>query len=46
MMDDQVAGKRTEYHPPRIVLTEKMEGRAIACARSDDANCSNGPIQS
>ena len=37
---------RKEYFPPRIVHTEKIEGRAVACAMADDAQCGSGPIQS
>ena len=37
---------RKEYFPPRIVHTEKIEGRAVACALADDATCAAGPIQS
>lgn len=37
---------RKEYYPPRIVHTEKIETRAVACAKADDATCGNGPIQS
>jgi|KBSSwiStaDraftv2_1062776.scaffolds.fasta_scaffold330653_2 hypothetical protein len=39
-------GARREYFPPRIVHTEKIEGRAVACAMADDAQCGAGPIQS
>jgi len=37
---------RKEYFPPKIMYTEKIEARAVACARSDDATCGAGPIQS
>ena len=38
-------GARREYFPPRIVHTEKIEGRAVNCSMATDA-CSAGPIQS
>jgi hypothetical protein len=38
--------KRKEYAPPKIVGTEKLQVRAVACAQSDDARCGAGPIQS
>lgn len=34
------------YERPMIVHTEKLEARAVACARVDDATCGGGPIQS
>lgn len=34
------------YERPAIVHTEKLEARAAQCARSDDATCGAGPIQS
>ncbi len=33
------------YEKPMIVHTEKLEARAVNCARSTDA-CGAGPIQS
>ena len=33
------------YEKPRIVHTEKIEGRAVACACSDDT-CGAGPLLS
>jgi hypothetical protein len=38
--------ERKEYFPPRIVHTEKIETRAVACSLADDATCGAGPIQS
>ena len=38
--------RRKDYAAPRITHTEKIEGRAAACAKSDDGACSGGPIQS
>jgi hypothetical protein len=37
---------RKDYAAPRITHTEKIEGRAAACARADDATCGGGPLQS
>lgn len=37
---------KKNYERPEILHTEKLEARAIACAKADDANCGNGPIQS
>ena len=34
------------YEKPAIVHTEKLEARAINCAKADDAGCGGGPIQS
>ena len=37
---------RKPYEPPKILMTEHMQGRAVACARASDTECSSGPIQS
>ena len=37
---------RKEYSPPKIVHTEKIEGRAVVCAMANDAQCGAGPILS
>ena len=35
------------YERPAIIHTEKLEARAISCAKADDAQCNGvGPIQS
>jgi hypothetical protein len=34
------------YERPTIVHTEKLEARAVVCAKADDATCGAGPIQS
>jgi hypothetical protein len=34
------------YEKPTIVHTEKLEARAVACSKADEATCSQGPIQS
>ena len=34
------------YERPAIIHTEKLEARAVACAKSDDTSCGAGPIQS
>lgn len=36
---------RKAYVPPRILYTEIIQGRAVACNKSDDAACGAGPIQ-
>jgi hypothetical protein len=45
MADKRNSSPRKEYFPPRIVHTEKIETRAVACALGNDA-CGAGPIQS
>ncbi len=35
-----------KYDRPAIVHTEKLEARAVTCAKADDAACGAGPIQS
>ena len=45
-IENEGTAARREYFPPRIVHTEKIEGRAVACAMADDAQCGQGPIQS
>jgi hypothetical protein len=37
---------RKEYFPPRVVHTEKIETRAVACSMATDPQCGAGPIQS
>jgi hypothetical protein len=34
------------YERPAIIHTEKLEARAVQCAKSTDAQCGAGPIQS
>lgn len=34
------------YERPAIVHTEKLEARAVACAKSDETSCGAGPISS
>ncbi len=34
------------YEKPRIVFAEKVEARAVGCAKADATACSAGPIQS
>ena len=34
------------YERPTILHTEKLEARAIACAKANDTVCGVGPIQS
>ena len=45
-MADTKQSSRKEYFAPRIVHTERIETRAVACAKSDDAACGAGPIKS
>jgi hypothetical protein len=46
MKTDDAPETRKDYYPPRIVHTEKIEARAVACSKSDDTACAGGPIQS
>jgi hypothetical protein len=34
------------YEKPRVVFAEKVEARAVGCARANSTQCSAGPIQS
>ncbi len=34
------------YEKPSIVHTEKLEARAVACAKANDEVCGGGPISS
>jgi hypothetical protein len=34
------------YERPMIVHTEKLEARAVNCAKSSETACSAGPVQS
>jgi hypothetical protein len=34
------------YEKPAIIHTEKIEARAVACSKSDDACRTSGPITS
>lgn len=34
------------YERPMIIHTEKLEARAVTCAKADDTACSAGPVQS
>ena len=38
--------KKKAYEKPAIVHTEKIEARAAACSKSDDACANTGPITS
>jgi hypothetical protein len=33
------------YEKPAVIHSEKLEGRAAVCQRSDDINCQPGPVQ-
>jgi len=37
---------KKNYERPAIIHTEKLEARAVACAKASDAQCSAGPINS
>ena len=37
---------KKSYERPAVLHTEKLEARAVNCAKSDDASCGAGPIQS
>jgi len=34
------------YEKPQVIYSERVEARAVGCALSDAATCSEGPIQS
>ena len=34
------------YERPAIIHTEKLEARAVTCAKATDAQCGAGPVQS
>ncbi len=34
------------YEKPAIIHTEKIEARAVSCAKSDGTTCGAGPLQS
>lgn len=44
--DDTKQESRKEYFPPKIIHTEKIEARAVACSKATDSCASSGPIQS
>ena len=37
---------KKSYEKPAIIHSEKIEARAVACSKSDDACSSRGPVQS
>jgi hypothetical protein len=37
---------RKPYEKPAIVHTEKLETRAVLCAKADESMCAAGPLQS
>ena len=37
---------KKSYEKPAVVHTEKLEARAINCAKENDANCGSAPVQS
>lgn len=44
-MDSEKREKK-QYEPPRIVMTETLQGRTVACACGDETTCPGGPIAS
>ena len=34
------------YERPAVIHTEKLEARAVTCAKGDDNTCPSGPVQS
>ena len=44
--EDTASASRKDYFPPKVVHTEKIETRAVACSKGDEAHCGSGPIQS
>ena len=44
--DDIQRESRKEYFPPKIIHTEKIEARAVACSKASDGSCPDGPILS
>jgi hypothetical protein len=34
------------YERPAVVHTEKLEARAVNCAKESEATCAAGPVQS
>ena len=34
------------YEKPRVVYAEKVEARAVGCAKADAGTCAEGPISS
>ena len=37
---------KKNYERPAIIHTEKLEARAVTCAKADDGGCAGGPLQS
>ena len=39
--------EKRDYEKPKIIHTEKLEGRASVCTgKADEATCPGGPVQS
>ncbi len=34
------------YEKPRVIFAEKVEARAVTCAKATDTACAAGPVQS
>jgi len=37
---------KKNYERPAVVHTEKLEARAVSCAKATDNDCASGPVQS
>jgi hypothetical protein len=37
---------KKSYEKPAITHTEKLEGRAVSCAKADEVGCDPGPLAS
>ena len=37
---------KKNYERPAIIHTEKLEARAVSCAKESDGTCPGGPVQS
>jgi len=42
----EIKEEKQEYFRPKVIHTEKIEGRAVVCALGDDITCGAGPFQS
>lgn len=38
--------EKKQYFPPKVVHSEKITSHAVSCAKSTDATCGAGPMQS
>ena len=42
----EVGTMKKNYDRLAVIHTEKLEARAVVCAKADDTTCGAGPIQS